>query len=849
MIPVRLEMKNFMPYVAPQPLRFEGIHLACLTGANGAGKSSVLDAITWALWGKSRAKRLDDLIHLGADEMLVQLDFEQEGVIYRVLRHKAAGKRSSATLELFLLAPDGGLTTIREPSTAGTQARINQILRMTYELFIDSAFLQQGRADSFTTRTPAERKAILSDILGLEIWKEYEVRARDALAGAQEQIRSLDLRIGEIEAELANEARYQDEVRLAGMAEAEARAALEAAQNAFNAVAHAPDSLRRAREQLAQIQRHQREYERDRAFHREQIEALTARIQTHQAVIDRRADIEAGYEKLQAARAESGLLAQKLRDIRAVENAIAGIEREISAQRNTLEQQRAGLQSTIDDQQRILQEADAAELSAVEARITQMEALEAERDARSQEVQAQRETLASLNSRFRQLEEEGNSLKARLETLRGSDESTCPLCGQPLAGEHKATLLAQIEGDVQSRREAYSQALDQRKALQAAVSAEEAALRAMGEELRELPRLRGQAGRLQQKADQIAGATQRQDEARARLAALDATLAAEDYAQELRQQQAALEEEQAALAYDQSSHDENTLALETFRDYDQQHHALVNALQQIADDETALANAHSRLEHIAEALAGDEAQEASLAGELVELEALEAEAQAREAALRASRTLHHQAQGRLVEKEQLLAALHQQRERLNQHLERREAASQQESVYSQLRAAFGRNGVPAMIIETAIPELEAEANSLLARMTSGRMHLRLTTQREKVTGGAMETLDIEIADELGTRSYEMYSGGEAFRINFAIRIALSKMLARRSGAHLRTLFIDEGFGSQDSEGRTRLVEAINTIKPDFDLILVITHIEELRDSFPVHIVVEKTDAGSQIAIQ
>src|SRR5690606_32206481 len=159
--------------------------------------------------------------------------------------------------------------------------------------------------------------------------------------------------------------------------------------------------------------------------------------------------------------------------------------------------------------------------------------------------------------------------------------------------------------------------------------------------------------------------------------------------------------------------------------------------------------------------------------------------------------------------------------------------------YEELRLAFGKNGVPAMIIETAIPELEAAANNLLGRMTNNRMALSFSTQREKKTGGMAETLDIQIADELGTRDYELYSGGEAFRIDFAIRVALSQMLARRAGAHLRTLFIDEGFGTQDADGRDRLVEAITAIQDNFDLILVITHIDELRDNFPVHIIVEK----------
>jgi exonuclease SbcC len=112
----------------------------------------------------------------------------------------------------------------------------------------------------------------------------------------------------------------------------------------------------------------------------------------------------------------------------------------------------------------------------------------------------------------------------------------------------------------------------------------------------------------------------------------------------------------------------------------------------------------------------------------------------------------------------------------------------------------------------------------------------------------IETLDIKIADELGTRNYEMYSGGEAFRIDLALRIALSKLLVRRAGASLPLLIIDEGFGTQDSSGRERLVEAINSIQDDFEKIFIITHLEELKDSFPVTINVYKTSSGSTISI-
>jgi exonuclease SbcC len=112
----------------------------------------------------------------------------------------------------------------------------------------------------------------------------------------------------------------------------------------------------------------------------------------------------------------------------------------------------------------------------------------------------------------------------------------------------------------------------------------------------------------------------------------------------------------------------------------------------------------------------------------------------------------------------------------------------------------------------------------------------------------METLDIKISDGMDTRKYETYSGGEEFRINFAIRIALAKILANRAGANMRMLILDEGFGVLDEQGRERLVEVINAIRDEFDKILVITHVRELKDSFPVQIEVVKTPSGSTFEI-
>lgn len=164
-------------------------------------------------------------------------------------------------------------------------------------------------------------------------------------------------------------------------------------------------------------------------------------------------------------------------------------------------------------------------------------------------------------------------------------------------------------------------------------------------------------------------------------------------------------------------------------------------------------------------------------------------------------------------------------------------------IYKELVKAFGKNGLQALIIENAIPEIEIEANKILSRLTEGTMALSLEMVKPTQKGGEKETLEIYIGDSSGTRSYETFSGGEAFRIDFALRVAISKFIANRSGAQLRTLVIDEGFGTQDKDGLDQFVQVINTVKDDFDKILAITHVDELKQRFPVRIEVTK-EAGT-----
>ena len=147
MIPVSLQLSGFLSYNQPVTVDFSSFDLACISGANGAGKSSLLDAITWALFGQAR-RRDDAIINSRAGNTAeVVFTFDYENNRYRVQRIKTVNKPT--LLEFAVLDPDGKWRPLTEHSLRETEERIVQTLRMDYDTFTNASFFLQGRADQF----------------------------------------------------------------------------------------------------------------------------------------------------------------------------------------------------------------------------------------------------------------------------------------------------------------------------------------------------------------------------------------------------------------------------------------------------------------------------------------------------------------------------------------------------------------------------------------------------------------------------------------------------------------------------------------------------------------------------
>ncbi|MCA9766746.1 MAG: SMC family ATPase, partial [Carnobacterium sp.] len=146
-------------------------------------------------------------------------------------------------------------------------------------------------------------------------------------------------------------------------------------------------------------------------------------------------------------------------------------------------------------------------------------------------------------------------------------------------------------------------------------------------------------------------------------------------------------------------------------------------------------------------------------------------------------------------------------------------------------------------------EIIQAANLRFTQMTNNRYSL--LKREEKVKGAGAKGLDLDIFDNYTgkTRSVRTLSGGESFKASLALALGLSDVIQNHSGGvSVDTLFIDEGFGTLDSDSLDSAIETLFDLNKKGRLVGIISHVEELKMRIPVHIDVTKTSEGSQIEV-
>jgi len=165
--------------------------------------------------------------------------------------------------------------------------------------------------------------------------------------------------------------------------------------------------------------------------------------------------------------------------------------------------------------------------------------------------------------------------------------------------------------------------------------------------------------------------------------------------------------------------------------------------------------------------------------------------------------------------------------------------------HRRLVKAFGKNGVQAIILENMTEDLRNYANSVLKQIYNDPMTVDFITQKQTTSGSWSETFDIKVSMQDGLADFDDLSGGEQVRIAIALRLALSRLLMRRVGSHIRFLLLDEVDQALDKKGLQSLAETIHVLSNEFK-VMVITHNDNMKDRFDHVITVHKGPAGSML---
>ena len=621
MIPIRLELHNFLPYRAPDPVVFDGIALACLTGQNGAGKSSLLDAISWSLWGKARSKRDDELIHLGQSDMHVQLDFEQEGTLYRVLRRRTRrGRSSTGALDLMILREDEPPLVINEDSARFTQHKINSILRLDYETFVNSAFLQQGRADAFTVKTPAERKKILSDILGLDRWNEYEDKVKSILSDISRQIDIINHDVDTIDDEIAKEPQYKRELADATQAYDEANENLKLAEEQLNKVANSEDALRRENENLIRQQGVITQRQDDISSAQDEIERQHEKIAEYQETIDQAETIAQGYQQLLSARENQSAITEQLTQMKELDEQYNRLDKELADKKSTLESDKSAILARIEGLEKQTQSADSNDLDDIRQEVDELQALDVQRDETTQSIQTMKEERSGLTATLDALKAEGIGLNERLENLEAANGATCPLCGQPLTEAHRDEILADLTLERDTKRDDYRRHQARIEEIKVHSKEQQKQVDAWVLQLKNLPALQQRFGALEEQVNIAQEAEAGLHLERTKLEQVDDTLTNQAYGEEIRAQMNQIDEQRQRIGYDPDSHEDVKAQLETYREFDRQNTQLEHAKMNLPDAQSILDNVQTRLDKLQSALKDDQQKCEQIKDEIAVLE-------------------------------------------------------------------------------------------------------------------------------------------------------------------------------------------------------------------------------------
>jgi DNA repair protein SbcC/Rad50 len=773
----RLHLVNFRQHEDTELVL--GAGLTGIIGPNGAGKTTLLEAIAWALYGSQAARgSKETLRRRGAPpraKVEVEVEFSLGAHQYRVVRGLAAAE----------LYQDAEAAPIANSLVAVTD-RITRLLGMTRDEFFNTYFTGQKELAVMAAMSPADRAQFLSRVLGYERIRTAQDRLRDRRSSLRARLDAL--RAGQPDAAVlaADEAAARDRLAAAAAATRQGDAAFAAADRALLDVRPRWEALQRSRDAARALDAERRVAEAQLRGASEKAESLGRQA----------AESSEALGGLAAARKQLEPVAQ----LREESARLDGLAEAYNAQRGVVAQleEVRGRLAALEARAAALPPADAAagardEASSLRAELTvSVLHVEERRTAWVRDRQDADTQLRTLRDQYQELKDQ------RERIVAAGHDGACPTCARPLHDEFEQVLGLldrQLEG-ITNNGQYFRQRLEQ-----------------LEQEPADLVALEDERTRLDQRLSEAVAEQARLETLGAERRAVEAERA------RLTQRVAELERAAgaSATAYDPARHAEVRAALK--------------ALEPVALRVSRLEGLAQRAEALAVEATASAAEQSACRAQLAELVERLSALGYTEAAFTAAQREHGEAERTRRDAELALVGARAEEASAGEALAAAERRRREAAERAREATRVATDLALQQELDRALADLRTDLNSALRPELS---ELASAFVRD-LTNGRYTELELDesymatLLEEGDPKS--VISGGEEDIANLALRLAISQMIADRAGQPLSLLILDEIFGSLDEERRAAVVELLRSLRDRFPQVILITHIDTVRDGF------------------
>jgi len=790
---ISLEMHNFRKFKNTSIEFPEGI--IGLVGNNGAGKSTIIEAIGWAIYGNKAARTKKDMIkRQGAgmnEECWVKLVFEMGGNVYDVFRIIT---RSSTDARVKVNG------TIVASSTQGATEYLEKMLGMDYDSFYTSIIARQQELNTLSNKSPGERKKSMLRMLKIDVLEEAIKKVREdrrnmektvdymekmmkdislmeaekkrnveLLKGYTEKLKEMEEHIKKMEVELKEkeEKREIERKRAEKFKKLEERRKL-LEERRKNMIA----SMERKMKELDELKQRKKEYENLKKYIEE-------------------------YENLARKREEMDGLRIKYMEKRRIEEKLEELDREIEELNKSIDllMKEMGEEEKIKEEMKKIKE--------------EMEGAEREIEEIGREIEKEMAEIGFIDKRRREIEEK----KMQIEKLGPS--SNCPTCGRVL-GERYEQLLLDYENEIKKLEE---EAERRRRRIEELKGRRDVLLRnkeEIGEREREM----------ENRMVHYRGLMERMEIFKER----------KENNERRRREYVAKAEELRKITFDENVYEEIVSTLKRIEPLKNRAMIVKEAVKKIAEVE-------KEIDEMKNEVAITEKEMEECIEEIKELDFNPEEYEIIEKDYEEIKNQFHSLREEYIRMEGKIETIKREMGRIEEEIEEQKRMEEEikklRKEISNLEMLAGDrdtgllNNFKNYLISKIGPLLSHHASHFFALFTDGKYR------------------EIEIDDNYNIWIYDRgekfeldrFSGGEKDLANLSLRLAISQLIAQRADVALEFIALDEIFGSQDRERRKNVLNALAELKRQFRQILLITHIEEIKDAMESIIKVYEDDEG------